>query len=611
MNPIIERHPKAGYAGNAVTALNSKEKSCNQSADAIGNAVTPEDIERPAFITHDERFEIGGQKYKAGLYWHGYGKGKKDEPPPEVDIWVCSPIHAIAQTANEHGEAFGLLLRFINSHGQWRDWAMPMELNAGSGEETRRELLDLGMRIDVQAGRTLLQKWLMSRYPKERVTAALRTGWHDTENARAFVLPGRTIGSEAVRFQSERAVNNDFRSAGSLDGWKESVAKLCSGNPVLLLALSAAFAGPLLKVAAMQEIGGAGLHLMGDTSKGKTTALQAAGSVWGSTSFVRAWRATGNGLEATAAGLNDTLLILDEISEADAREIGGIVYAIANGKGKQRAARTGGARESARWRVILLSSGERTLASHMGEAGKRPKGGQEVRLLDVPATGRAHGAFDVLHGHTARGLADSIKAATAKHYGHAGPAFVEAMLADDSDFAEGLAHFKALEGFAAEDSAEGRAAAVFALLAMAGELATDYGITGWQEGEALKAAIWAFQAWRDFRGTGQTETRQICEAVRDFIERHGSARFSDLSEPDAIVRDRAGYWKNDPGGRIWLFNRAALQEAAGGFPQKRITEALEAAGWLAERDIGRQSKVYRAGSDSVRLHAVRLLEAAS
>lgn len=611
MSAIIERLPKPGNTGNAVTGQQRRTESRYQDADAAGNEVTPEDIQRPGFFTHDAPFTLHGQHYRAGLYWHGYGKAKKDEPAPEVDSWICSPIHAIAQTANERDEAFGLLLRFRNSRGQWREWAMPLELTAGGGEELRRELLHLGMRIDVQAGRDLLPRWLMSRYPQERVTAALRTGWHDTEDARAFVLPGRTIGSEAVRFQSERAVQDDFRSAGSLNGWRDAVGKPCSGNPVLLLAVSAAFAGPLLKVAAMQEIGGAGLHLMGDTSRGKTTALQAAGSVWGAPGFVRAWRATGNGLEATAAGLNDTLLALDEISEADAREIGGIVYAIANGKGKQRAARTGGAREVARWRVMLLSSGERTLASHMGEAGKRPKGGQEVRLLDVPATGRAHGAFDVLYGHSPRGFADSIKAATAKHYGHAGPAFVEAMLADDSDFAEALAAFKKLEGFATEDSAEGRAASVFALLAMAGELATAYDITGWQEKEAREAAIWGFRAWRDFRGTGQTETRQICEAVRDFIERHGSARFSDLSAPDAVVRERAGYWKDDAGGRIWMFNRAALQEAAGGFPQRRVTEALEAAGWLAEHDIGRQSKVYRVGGGSVRLYAVRPLEPAS
>jgi putative DNA primase/helicase len=34
-----------------------------------------------------------------------------------------------------------------------------------------------------------------------------------------------------------------------------------------------------------------------------------------------------------------------------------------------------------------------------------------------------------------------------------------------------------------------RAAGRFALLALAGELATEYGMTGWPEGEAVKAAV--------------------------------------------------------------------------------------------------------------------------
>jgi hypothetical protein len=38
-----------------------------------------------------------------------------------------------------------------------------------------------------------------------------------------------------------------------------------------------------------------------------------------------------------------------------------------------------------------------------------------------------------------------------------------------------------------------RAAGRFALLALAGEVATEYGITGWPEGEAIKAAAEGFR----------------------------------------------------------------------------------------------------------------------
>ena len=78
--------------------------------------------------------------------------------------------------------------------------------------------------------------------------------------------------------------------------------------------------GPLLKHAQQQETGRAGIHLIGDSSQGKTTALHVAGSIWGSPGFVRTRRATSNGLEATSNALNDALLILDEISECDPHE---------------------------------------------------------------------------------------------------------------------------------------------------------------------------------------------------------------------------------------------------------------------------------------------------
>ena len=62
-----------------------------------------------------------------------------------------------------------------------------------------------------------------------------------------------------------------------------------------------------------------------------------------------------NGMEGAAALFNDCLLALDEISECDPKEVGAIVYALGNGRGKQRASRTGSARGVVRWRCFVLS----------------------------------------------------------------------------------------------------------------------------------------------------------------------------------------------------------------------------------------------------------------
>lgn len=552
-------------------------------------------IKRTSYQTHDDWFQLGGDQYQPGLYYHSLDS---KDPPGHVDIWICSPIHADALTCNEHGIGWGILLRFSNPDGKWREWAMPRYMLKGTGEEMRGELLNMGVSI-APNGNKFLHSWLASRHPTRRIIAATRTGWH--ANGKAFVLPNTTIGDDHVRFQSEYAVHDDFTHQADINNWRELIALKCRENPILILSVSIAFAAPLLLRAKQQSAGGSGIHLVGKSSNGKTTALQIAASVWGGHGYVRTWRATANGLEATAAALNDCLTILDEISECDSREIGATVYALANGQGKQRAKRTGGSRETAKWRTMVLSSGERTLSAHMQESGQSIKAGQEARLLNIPATDRAHGAFDNLHGLSdGRAFSDDLKQSTNRYYGVAGPAFIEKLLADNDCLPELYAKMNKHPAFSTLDGLEGRAASTFALIAVAGEKATEYGLTGWIEGEAVGAAVELFKAWRDFRGQGQTETRHILQSIHNFINRHGDSRFSELgnthnengeySDQRLIVRERAGYWKRVESGRIFMFNSEALQEAGNGYDLKFILRTLKDTGWIIEHDKDKNSK---------------------
>lgn len=92
-----------------------------------------------------------------------------------------------------------------------------------------------------------------------------------------------------------------------------------------------------------------------------------AASVWGGEAFRRSWKATGNGLEAAAVLYNDCLLALDELGDSDAQEVNQIIYALGNGTGKQRANVKGTARPVHKWRIVLLSNGEKTLSAHFAE----------------------------------------------------------------------------------------------------------------------------------------------------------------------------------------------------------------------------------------------------
>jgi putative DNA primase/helicase len=400
-----------GVISKGIT-LDDSVNPLHESKDAAIEHLSFDALPPLSFIVKDDWFFLDGKR-KPGVWFVTERNGEK------IAERVCSPLHVIGVTNTENGGFFGRLLKFRDTLGRWHEWAMPMELLRGSGEELRDELLAAGVEIEPR-NRNRLVDYLQWRTPREVITSAIKTGW--TANGGAFVLHDGVIGNERVHFQGESiSVNGSAGCGGDYLRW-QSIAKCCDDNPVLQVSLCVALSGSLL-AKVHQDSGG--IHWLGDSSIGKTTALCVGASVWGGDDFKRTWRATSNGLEGVAALLSDTCLCLDEISEADPKEVGAIVYSLGNGTGKTRATRIGSARNTQRWRLSLLSTGERSISAAMQEGGKRAKAGQLVRLLNIDAA-RSYGAFDNLHHFdSGRAMADYFKAECSRHYGHAGVKFVE------------------------------------------------------------------------------------------------------------------------------------------------------------------------------------------
>jgi putative DNA primase/helicase len=259
-----------------------------------------------------------------------------DPTPDKEPLLICGRLEVAALTCDTRGDGWGRLLRWRDSNGQAHEWAMPMSLLAGDGNEYRQRLLDGGLYIAPgRSARELLTVYLQTMKPERRALCAVSVGWHDHN----FVLPNATIGPEGAKtvlFQSPFEADHHLNVCGTVDDWRKNVGLYCSGNSRLILAASCAFAGPLLSV-----VGGecGGVHFVGATSTGKSTALLVGGSVLGGggrNGFVESWRTTGNGLEAIAANHNDLTLFLDELAQMDAREAADIAYLLGNGTGKSR-----------------------------------------------------------------------------------------------------------------------------------------------------------------------------------------------------------------------------------------------------------------------------------
>jgi uncharacterized protein (DUF927 family) len=370
-----------------------------------------------------------------------------------------------------------------------------------------------------------------------RVRTVDRTGWHNG----VFVLPEDVIGAngdDPVMLISPG--EHGYAHAGTLEDWKENVAKRAEPHSLMRLSISTALSGSLL---ALIDAESGGVHLTGDSSTGKTTGARLAASTWGKgdtkEGFLKKWHSTANALEGTAAAVSDTVLTLDELGEANAADVAGIVYMLGNegGKGRMRADTT--IRQVRSWRLAVLSTGEKTLAQKVAEHfGKKASAGIEMRIVNVDAdAGQGFGAFDSLDGYDdGAALANAMKKASMKYYGVAGPAFVRAIIEHGYEETAAKAR-KMIAAFVDKHVAKDatgqvrRVAQRFGVIATAAELAIEFGVLPWAKGSADKAAAWALARWIVSNGGDKTviEDRQALEHVRHLMEKYGEANFVDAT----------------------------------------------------------------------------------
>jgi uncharacterized protein (DUF927 family) len=350
-------------------------------------------------------------------------------------------------------------------------------------------------------------------------------------------LPGGAVGIDQPVILAD-GLSSSYRQRGTLADWQAGVGALAGEHCLVRFAVAVGFAGTLLDLSGSES---GVFHFFGRSSEGKTTCVRAASSVWGSGAdggFMRSWRATANGLEGNLAAACDTLLPLDEVGQAEGKEIGAALYMATAGIGKQRLRRDASLRSSYKWRVLILSSGELPIEARLNEDMRRGRAhaGHLVRAVDI-AVRRDHGAFDHYPDFDSLGFANDLKQAALTHYGTAGPEFVHRLIEQDvtaedvRDYVTPFVQF-VLAGIKDFHGQAARAAARFALVAFAGELAIKFGIVPWVEGAPTGDGKELFKAWLEDRGGAVPyEAQQIVAQVRHFIEAHGDSRFDDLDPP--------------------------------------------------------------------------------
>jgi putative DNA primase/helicase len=563
-------------------------RSQTKADDAQDTYPDPDKGPFPTFRTYGvDTKKPNGKFILAGTYLHDIDEEEAGEDYTirrVTDERIASPVWITADTCTPGGGNYGQKVEYVDRRtGERKAWGMPDAMLVGDVNVALKVFASEGVKVAPDSKKSFL-RFLSQDANRRLIDAATMTGWHE----KSFVLPDEVIGdAENIWYQSATR-RTPYAKAGTLEGWKENVAKYAAGNPMMTVALSMPFVGPLLRKVGAK---GGGVHKVGDSSTGKTTLAAAAASAFGNEDYVGSWRATSNGLEGVASRHSDTLLVLDEVGQVKPDHLGEAVYMLWDGKGKDRADSTGAVRDAARWRVSILSTGEIPIATHIARGNVEAKAGQTIRILDVPCA-RKYGVFDDLHGF--QGGADlsiHICEQAKLNFGTAGPAFIRALVANQEsaepiDLPALLKKLKA-ECFPHTSSQEGRAARFFALVGMAGELATEWGIVPWANGQAIEAAQIAYETWKEFRGdsANNSEHVEILRKLRDFFDVHGRTRFDPFNKcENKPVSNSAGFVQTTSEGTFFWLTNAGVKAAVPGFDTKRVIEALVKAGAVSHLD---------------------------
>lgn len=478
-------------------------------------------------------------------------------------------IEIIVTTRNTtKKDGFGFLLRWKNIEGVVLNKVFFVKdvLNERSSK-VREQLIDSGYYMNMNPK---IKSWdHIKVYLIEKMKEAkfglcvTKIGWHEN----VFVTHDWQEGCSTEKYYYAGSnVRNNIRASGSLKDWQVNIGALCVGNPMMIFAVGAALAAPILKLSLTES----GLfHYVGDSSIGKTTLLKLAASVYGDRRRILTWVATANGLEALATANNDTLLILDELGAANPLDVADAVYRMVGGSSKSRCGIEGELSEHKSWRTLGISAGEMYLSELLAEVGKEPKAGELVRLIEIPVFGK-FGCFDNLHGFSKPSqFAEHVSSMTDTNYGTLFREWIK-LIAESEEVKEAInLEQKIISNAWIEehmDSQVVRAIRRFAVVTAALVVASRYGLLPWSEELSKEAGYIAFNKWLESRGHAlNQELGKTLKQMKGMLHQLKSDISTSTSDeniaPEYKNTKRSGFYFREIGGEVqWVIDSKLFKE---------------------------------------------------
>ena len=341
----------------------------------------------------------------------------------------------------------------------------------------------------------------------------LQFGWADKDSK--FIIGDNEVTPMGVFYSPPSSTTEQFvpimGPVGSLDKWKE-VFNLY-GTPGLeahAFAALTAFGAPLFKFTGQS---GAAINVIHPNSgTGKTTILHMCNSVYGHPKELCATQKDTDNAKIMKLGTYCNLpYCVDEITNMHPMAFSDLIYAMSNGKGKDRMEASGNKlrANNTKWQTISLCSSNASFYEKLGNAKNSPDG-EMMRMLEYKIE-----YSDALDMEMAKRMFDHQ---LMENYGHAGVIYADYLVRNKDSIIHTIKQVQAkLDREMKLTQRERFWSAVIAANIVGGLIAVKLGLINWDMQRIYK---WATDMLQSLRIEVEPPVQDFMQVIGSYVNRH-------------------------------------------------------------------------------------------
>ena len=419
---------------------------------------------------------------------------------------------------SELGEA--VVIRLHLPQDGVREFTIPLA-SVNSRDEFRKQMSMYGVAVSKKGGMDEIMQYTTTWVNQLQADSAAdeahkQFGWTDDECS-SFVLGNQEIFKDRVEFNppsnQTAGLFPVFQPKGTLEQWKKTINFYNrDGFELHQFVVGSSFGSVLMN---LSPVNCAALHLHGTTGVGKTTAMYAAASIWGCPKDLVLHEEDTYNIKMHRGEIYHNLpLYIDELTNADAKELSNLAYQLTGGKQRGRMA-SGGNAERYRgeaWKLLAMTTANSSIIEMIHMAKAMPKA-EAQRILEV----KVERLFDEVLD---KKIQDIFTSEVHSIYGHAGTIFVQHVMNNLDGVKKLIEEVRTKVDIEAELTSENRFWSAFVTNTIAGlVLARRAGLVEYDMGKIFK---WAIAMLRENKNYISDMNTSVEETLNDYIHEHWS-----------------------------------------------------------------------------------------